>query len=156
MESQRRNFFVYIVESPSDRNIYMKQSEGEILSQALSLAEINSKCRVVVNPAILKDSLRDGLREYLEELPDPYMLPVLHISAHGNEEGIQLTNGEMFSWDELIKISTSMLGELANVYTNTRFDLNFPGIGNGHLSKDEILPIISKLPDNVHIWEYKY
>ncbi len=36
-----------------------------------------------------------------------------------------------------------------------RIDLNFPGIGNGHLPRDEVLPIIEQLPDNVHIWEYE-
>lgn len=35
-----------------------------------------------------------------------------------------------------------------------RVDLNFPGIGNGKLSREDVLPIISKLPDNVHVWEY--
>lgn len=32
--------------------------------------------------------------------------------------------------------------------------LNFPGIGYGQLDRDEVLPIISLLPDNVEIWEY--
>lgn len=36
----------------------------------------------------------------------------------------------------------------------SRIDLNFPGIGKGQLSREEVLPIISVLPDNVHIWEF--
>lgn len=45
--------------------------------------------------------------------------------------------------------------EVAHVWKwdNKRIDLNFPGIGNGGLSKEEVLPIISELPDNVHVWE---
>lgn len=35
-----------------------------------------------------------------------------------------------------------------------RVDLNFPGIGNGKLTRQDVLPIIQRLPDNVHIWEY--
>lgn len=35
-----------------------------------------------------------------------------------------------------------------------RVDLNFPGIGNGRLRRDLVLPIISTLPDVVHVWEY--
>ena len=35
-----------------------------------------------------------------------------------------------------------------------RYDLNFPGIGNGKLSREEVLPHIEVLPDNVHVWEY--
>lgn len=48
--------------------------------------------------------------------------------------------------------------ELKRVFTNGkpnfRVDLNFPGIGNGKLAREDVLPIISQLPDNVHVWEY--
>ena len=40
-----------------------------------------------------------------------------------------------------------------NVVLNVH--LNFPGIGNGGLNRDDVLPIVQTLPDNVHIWEYK-
>ena len=36
-----------------------------------------------------------------------------------------------------------------------RVDLNFPGIGNGGLPREDVLPIIEQLPDNVHVWEYR-
>lgn len=35
-----------------------------------------------------------------------------------------------------------------------RIDLNFPGIGNGKLDREEVLPLLQQLPDNVHVWEY--
>lgn len=35
-----------------------------------------------------------------------------------------------------------------------RVDLNFPGIGNGRLNREDVLPLIERLPDNVHVWEY--
>lgn len=35
----------------------------------------------------------------------------------------------------------------------SRIDLNFPGIGNGHLKREDVLPLLEGLPDNVHIWE---
>lgn len=35
-----------------------------------------------------------------------------------------------------------------------RIDLNFPGIGNGGLDRELVLPIIQQLSDNVHVWEY--
>lgn len=34
-----------------------------------------------------------------------------------------------------------------------RIDLNFPGIGNGGMPRSDVLPIISTLPDCVHVWE---
>ena len=39
-------------------------------------------------------------------------------------------------------------------YQFWRIDLNFPGIGNGKLRREDVLPIIEKLPDKVHVWEY--
>lgn len=36
-----------------------------------------------------------------------------------------------------------------------RVDLNFPGIGNGGLPREEVLPLLTALPDNVHIWEFE-
>lgn len=38
-------------------------------------------------------------------------------------------------------------------HPESRYDLNFPGIGNGKLSREIVLPLIEDLPDNVHVWE---
>ncbi len=57
-----------------------------------------------------------------------------------------------------IGIITQSAAELA-LWCSTRPDaqvhLNFPGIGNGRLEKDAVLPIIEKLPDSVHVWQFK-
>jgi hypothetical protein len=39
-------------------------------------------------------------------------------------------------------------------WEDARIDLNFPGIGNGGLSREEVLPLLTNLPDNIHVWEY--
>lgn len=31
--------------------------------------------------------------------------------------------------------------------------MNFPGIGNGRLRRDQVIPILSDLPDNIEVWE---
>lgn len=51
------------------------------------------------------------------------------------------------------KSVNDLLDELV-LLSPARVDLNFPGIGNGRLSREEVLPIIEQLPDNVHVWEY--
>jgi hypothetical protein len=43
-------------------------------------------------------------------------------------------------------------GYIADFYED-RIDLNFPGIGNGKLKREDVLPLLEDLPDNVHIWE---
>ena len=57
----------------------------------------------------------------------------------------------------IIKRSVNFLTGWANGRTRTwnRIDLNFPGIGNGKLKREDVLPLIEKLPDNVHVWEYE-
>ena len=60
---------------------------------------------------------------------------------------------------ELIQFSTDALQLFIHRYFMQSFsgikriDLNFPGIGNGGLRREDVLPIISVLPDIVHIWE---
>lgn len=56
---------------------------------------------------------------------------------------------------ELIEFSTDMLHREALVNPNKKYALNFPGIGNGKLSYDEVKPIIDELPDNVQVWTFK-
>lgn len=53
---------------------------------------------------------------------------------------------------ELIKKSCGMLFEYLLNGWDCRVIMNFPGIGNGHLDVEEVLPIVSLLPDNVTLW----
>lgn len=98
-QKQRRVFRVYIIESPSPVDLYHKISEGELLSRALSLAGIPSTHRLTVNLEAFKASLTIGLQEHLNQADA--LPPILHISAHGSREGIQLTSGEVVNWTEL-------------------------------------------------------
>lgn len=53
----------------------------------------------------------------------------------------------------IIEDSAIDLSEYAHHFK--RIDLNFPGIGNGRLTREEVLPRLEVLPDNVHIWEFE-
>lgn len=62
-------------------------------------------------------------------------------------------------WDgsadiDIIKYSTLRLMDIAEKHPTAVIFLNFPGIGNGKLPRETVLPIISTLPDNVVVWEY--
>lgn len=52
--------------------------------------------------------------------------------------------------DVIAKSANALRWKAANY---RRVDLNFPGTGNGKLNREDVLPIISMLPDNVFIWE---
>lgn len=54
----------------------------------------------------------------------------------------------------LIQWSCDMLADYIGIRGPMDVHLNFPGIGNGRLPRDKVLPIISSsLPDCVTVWE---
>lgn len=55
---------------------------------------------------------------------------------------------------ELIRRSTAALCTWCAEHPDAQVALNFPGIGNGRLHREAVLPIIAQLPDRVTIWEY--
>jgi hypothetical protein len=57
---------------------------------------------------------------------------------------------------DLIRNSVNVLSGYAELYSNLTFHLNYPGIGNGWLDKADVAPLLEPLPDNVHVWQYKF
>lgn len=55
----------------------------------------------------------------------------------------------------LIRESASALEFWCRAFPEAQVHLNFPGIGNGRLKKDAVLPIIEFLPDSVHVWQFE-
>jgi hypothetical protein len=56
---------------------------------------------------------------------------------------------------ELIRRSTAALCAWCIKHPTATVVVNFPGIGNGRLRREDVLPIIAQLPDQVTIWEYR-
>ena len=108
------NFFVYIVESPSAPDIYHGRSEGGLVAQALALDGIPCVSRTAITSAALTAAFRIGLPEVMKQFPD--RLPIVHLSAHGGKEGIQLSDGQVVAWSELrdllVPINVSLDGTL--------------------------------------------
>jgi hypothetical protein len=53
----------------------------------------------------------------------------------------------------LIQESTNKLIQLANRESHCDFHMNYPGIGNGRLIREDVEPILQQLPDNVFLYE---
>jgi hypothetical protein len=103
------DYEVYVMESPSDSDIYNGISAGSILQQALHIAGIHVTYRLVVN----EDRFVEAFREMLLGFLNQKKVPILHIIAHGNENGIGLTSGRIISHDELgigLRIVNEALG----------------------------------------------
>lgn len=77
---------------------------------------------------------------WLPGLPQ-YQWGIFQVKYHWNKPALP----------DLISHSTSKLMEIAHLYPS--ISLNFPGIGNGGLGRDEVLPLIECLPSNVTVWE---
>jgi hypothetical protein len=54
---------------------------------------------------------------------------------------------------ELIEFSLRKLAEIARRSPESKFNINYPGIGNGGLSKRDVKSLLDVLPDNVCVWE---
>lgn len=93
------NFFVYIVESPSASDIYHGRSEGNVVAQALALDGIPCVTRTAISPEAFTAAFRIGLPEAMKSYPDRF--PILHISAHGGQGAVQLSNRHIVDWDNL-------------------------------------------------------
>jgi hypothetical protein len=93
------SFFVIIVESPSAQDFFVDRAEGRLIQAGLQLAGIPCMLRTVIDTACMSKALTQGILEVCEK---NHGLPVVHISAHGNRDGIELTNGCFMPWQELI------------------------------------------------------
>jgi hypothetical protein len=92
--------FVHIIESPSANDLLDDRTEGRLLKESLKLAEIPTSYRLASSRETLSKALYRGLIDDLKKRPNN-SLPILHLSAHGNKEGIVLTNEEFVSWEDL-------------------------------------------------------
>lgn len=111
---QRLRFFVYVIESPSAVDLYHRRSEGDMLRQAINLNQISCTLRLAVNLEAFTAAIRIGMHEAMESFPNA--VPILHISAHGFSDGIQLSSGEVVLWDQLrellIPVNQALSGSL--------------------------------------------
>lgn len=105
-------FFVHMIESPSPDDLLKSQWEGTLLREALRIAGISQYYNLAVN----KETFLEAIRERLSDAIKNYGFPVLHISAHGDIDGLALTNGTFIKWKEmrelLIPLNKAMKGKL--------------------------------------------
>lgn len=95
--------FVFILESPAPTDLYEGRYEGRALCESLALAGHPHSYRLVTNLEQLKralsmDAADAGIAAEGLRFKRP---PVLHLSMHGNSDGVQLTDGTFVNWDEL-------------------------------------------------------
>lgn len=96
---KRLKFFVFVIESPSAVDLYHRRSEGEIIQQAANLNQITCIVKTSINFDAFEAALKIGLKKAMDS--NPGHVPMLHISAHGFKDGIQLSSGQIIKWNDL-------------------------------------------------------
>ena len=91
---------ILIIESRSDQDIYDGRSEGETLKRTLALVGINAKSIEVTNKDFFVKALKLAQREHMR---------YVHISAHGSDDGFELTDGTFIDWVELDRLAWKLL-----------------------------------------------
>jgi hypothetical protein len=124
-------------------------------------ATINAKGELVMGRGIALEA-----KKKYPDLPGAFAKELLRRGAVLRPYGLLvLTYGKIIAfqvkygwWEkanlDLIRFSTEKLNQYALEHREKSFHLNFPGIGNGQLAREDVLPIIQQLPDNVTVWEY--
>ncbi|GAB1544609.1 hypothetical protein NUACC21_72850 [Scytonema sp. NUACC21] len=103
------NFFVYIIESPSNEDIENGRIEGKVLTEYFKLGgDIPYSYNFVTNRGQLAEALTSHLIQACENFQG---IPILHFSMHGSKGGIHLTN-DFISWHELRILLLPLLQEL--------------------------------------------
>ena len=95
----RVKFFVFVIESPSASDLYHRRNEGDIVRQAVELNGIKCIVKTAISRIAFDACLKIGLSEAMETMPG--YIPLLHISVHGDSNGIQLSDGYVMTWAEL-------------------------------------------------------
>ena len=97
--AERLKFFVYVIESPSPVDLYHRRSEGEIIQKAAGLNQIPCLVKTAINFEAFEAALKIGLKEAMDSFPG--LVPMLHISAHGYGDGIELSSSQIINWNTL-------------------------------------------------------
>lgn len=102
--------YVHIIESPSSKDLLNSDCEGYILTQALRLIRIPH----LYNLAVDESAFFESCKRILNEITANNKFPILHISAHGNKKGIQLTDKTFINWNKLRDILAPINDLLSN------------------------------------------
>lgn len=97
--------FVYVIESPSAADLADGRTEGRSLCETFKLSGTSHEYRLTVNIEQFKRALdvTDLSSPILRSIREG-VAPIIHLSMHGNEECIQLTDGSCLGWQELYQV----------------------------------------------------
>lgn len=109
--SPKTSYVVHLIESPTPEELLAGREERKALGQVLSQLGIEHHAYLVIDAQRFADAAIS-----IAKNTAPGKVPIIHISAHGNESGIALTDGGRLSWDTLrtlfVSFNTALQGRL--------------------------------------------
>jgi hypothetical protein len=114
---------IHILESPSSEDRKADRREGYALGEMLKLSGIKYEYYDINNLSDFEESFQT-LTAKIKERQADYGAVNLHISMHGNANGVGLTSGEFVSWEkfaEELKKMASVLGQITIPQVNLKF-----------------------------------
>lgn len=93
--------FVHFIESPRPDDILDGRTEGRALVESLQLASITVEYNLAVTGSAFRSCLDQRLVVAWKKHVDQLLKPIIHLSCHGNRDGISLTDGEFIAWPDL-------------------------------------------------------
>lgn len=95
---------VYVIESPSPEDMFARRDEGEALAGTLRLAGIEVHYFAAVNEEMVEAAFEEIPNHIKERADWAVAMPWIHFSAHGHEEGLELTDGQILDWGKLTRL----------------------------------------------------
>lgn len=94
---------IFLIESPSSDDLYVSRNEGDALARTLYLADINVHYYLATNEETFDRAIDDIVIRINSSKRDRADWPFIHISAHGLEDGLELTDGSVLYWEQLTR-----------------------------------------------------
>lgn len=94
---------VFIIESPSPEDVAAGRQEARALASALTLMGVPVKHYTALNPQGFEEAFI-RIADAIQELPEAIrlqLMPYIHISAHGGQDGFTLQDGEEMLWEDV-------------------------------------------------------
>lgn len=119
---------IFLIESPSPEDLYHGRNEGDALAKTLSLAEINVTYYLVTSEELFTRALDDIVIRINGSARDRPEWPFIHISAHGSDEGLELTDGDCLMWPQLTRRLQQVHDLVGGLGISPPFPQNVPRI----------------------------
>ncbi|TWU61111.1 hypothetical protein V7x_54230 [Crateriforma conspicua] len=92
------SFFVHVVESPSSADLLDGRTEGRVLLESLQISGIQATYNLITDEPTLNEAFGTRLVQAIDHHD---RFPIVHLSLHGNNNGLALTNGHFVDWHRL-------------------------------------------------------